>query len=147
MRWLVLALALLLGACRPAPPAPMPNQASATTIVWNEQYGMTVKPPPVEWMTGSSLNCGANDGGWESNDYNPPQCVAGESTWQPFNAQVAWPAGATQFSITAFAHEFCHLRDGVISDGADLDPNHTGECFVPGGLVEKANDALAEIGL
>jgi len=145
MRWLGLALALLLGACRqPAPP--MPDQSSATTIVWNEQYGMTVEPPPIEWVTGSSLNCGANDGGWESYDFGEDLCVAGESTWQPFNALVAWPAGSV-FSTTALAHELCHLRDGIVTNGQDLDPNHIGACFVEGGLVQKANEALAEIGL
>jgi hypothetical protein len=124
----------------------MPNQAAAMTFVWNEQYGMTVAPPAIEWVTGQALNCGANNAGWVSHAYSPPLCVAGLSNWEPFDALVAWPPGA-EFSTTAFAHELCHLRDGVLTNGQDLDSNHTGECFVSGGLVEKADAALAEVGL
>jgi len=125
---------------------PMPDQSSAVTLVWSEQYGMTVPPPPIEWVTGGGLNCGMNDAGWMSFDFTPPLCVAGESTWDPFNAEVAWPAGSV-FSTTALAHELCHLRDGVLTNGQDLDSNHTGECFVEGGLVQQANEALAAAGL
>lgn len=114
--------------------------ARAVDIVWRQIYGMTTKYPPViRWVTGKALNC-ANGTGFK-NGFG--QCVAGESWFEYGRSDVAWVKGEL-LSDTALAHELCHHYLHYLGQP---DPDHEGPAFAPGGILEKANDALRAEGL
>jgi hypothetical protein len=138
--WVVVAAALLGGACGPpvVDTAPKPDQARALELVWGQVYRMEhLEAPSIGWVSADQLDCNG-DTGWSEGGL----CVYGVS-WGTaetgHQAMVAWPKGA-RFSSTAFAHEMLHRALGG-------DPEHTHKTWGPGGRLEVANQLLRDSGL
>ena len=115
----------------------LPCQDQATTIVWNDTYGRTDQPPPVQWLSGAELDC---DNGTKFLDHtdNPPTCVDG--LYWPDMPEKVQAAVYPTFWQSAFAAELCHSHWDRTT--GDPDTAHGGDCFVQGGLVFQAETAL-----
>jgi hypothetical protein len=102
-----------------------------------QTFGAPEPGPLVQWNR--ELDC-ASGTGWLHPD-RPDHCVRGlhhEGTL----IVALWPGA--DLAQTSLAHETCHFVEWARS--GDGDPGHRGPCFVPGGLVEQANDALWKLG-
>lgn len=135
---LVLTLGLSLSGCHgPWPTGPLrtdPALAQARELVWDRVYGGPGVGPDVIFVNRNSLNCNRRRGFKYDN-----MCVYGLYFHDSDTAYVAWRPGDT-FSSTAYAHELYHAF--LFKTTGDADPDHSGEGWKSGGLVEKARDAL-----
>jgi hypothetical protein len=121
MERMVLRLALLLPlscllACVPArgDPAPMPGQEEALAIVWYQTYGMTDRPPAIEWHDGTCSN-----GRPGFNDFDGT-CLAGN-----FSDELYLVVQARAHGFAGVAHELLHAALKVSrgdGDGGHRDP-------------------------
>jgi hypothetical protein len=138
--WVVLAAALLGGACGPpvVDTAAKPDQARAVELVWQQVYRMEhLAAPSIGWVSADQLDCNGEKG-WSEDRL----CIYGVS-WGTAEtghyAMVAWPKDA-RFSSTAFAHELLHRALGG-------DPEHTHVTWKAGGRLDTANQLLRDNGL
>jgi hypothetical protein len=110
----------------------------ALQVVWADIYGMDFKLAPLlTWVTRERLDC-LKGRGWLSDE----GCVAGLSWRETNRSAVAWPAGTSKFSDTAFAHE---LRHAAAWHNVGLNNDHFSGEFQ--GDVAVANGKLREAGL
>lgn len=125
-----------------------PDQATVTRIIWNQAYGMTERPPFIQWVEQNDLNCYQGRGfesDYELNHADVWGCVAGVSHTDLWYTKIAWPTGS-KFSSTAMAHEFAHFYEYITTGDGDAD--HLSDCFVPiTGCVDKVNAVLMDAGL
>ncbi len=119
------------------------GQERATEIIWVETYGRTDAPPAVRWIT--DLNCTSDINGRPGfMIYSAEGHVCREGvTIVPYQVEIALRADDT-FSTTTLAHEFLHAAQ---MRSLIFDPLHKTEGFQPGGLVDRANEALHAEGL
>jgi hypothetical protein len=141
--FLLLPLLAIDPNCEHYSPDLKPGQEEAFQIVWKDTYNLNYQPPTVVWVEGSYLTC-SEGRGWTAVIDGKELCVAGLTFLEKNESQVAWPAGTTKISATAYAHELCHIWGYY---HGDIDYGHKGPCFVSGGLVEQANKKLVEKGL
>jgi hypothetical protein len=113
------------------------NLPRATHVVWVELWGLDLDwTPRIDWVDGARLNC-YEGRGWKAQG----MCVAGLSWRDTMTCAVAWPAGTTRFSDTAFAHELLHARSWHTGEVSD----HSSPAFMADVLA--ADAALRAAGL
>lgn len=127
-------------------PARIVGQDEAESVVWCQTYhAHRFHVPPITWVR--NLPCAQGHGFYTTvtpGGASTGSCVGGYY-WDVYDfAFVALPPGET-FSETAYAHELLHAYERYTT--GNLDPNHTGPDWQPGGLLERANEALAAVGL
>lgn len=149
---LVLFLALVLSGCMGcSPPSMIAHQEDATELVWRGVYGVPrdKAPPDIYWIEQADLNCAPDENGVFQGFYRDKasyevnlQCVGGV-LWTPsWYAQIAHHQPFV-FSESSFAHELYHA---FLSLHGSPDPTHSGPGWKPGGILEKANEALEASG-
>lgn len=122
----------------------IPHQEHATALVW-DLYGGSRKPPDVEWIEPSVLDCADGRGfyraqvSWERIVGAPRECVLGVFWEDTYKAQVAHRPNF-KFSTSAFAHELYHAI--LFAEYGSGDPDHAAVGWRPGGLVEQAESLL-----
>ena len=131
----------------------------APTAAWSfyedtlRLFPPNVSPPHMDWVQGPRLDCADETGfttGERDKDDNTLICFGGDYTPGSYTARVSVVPSRSLSHDGVLTHELCHAlahfahyyADGSPSDG---DPNHIGPCFVPGGYVEQANAALAQL--
>lgn len=129
----VVGLCAVLAGCVAQPALPeQPGQPEATALVWQQVFGATLAPPPVEWREDT---CPGREQGPAAVVYGGA-CYAG--LYLPDGtALVAWRG---TFSASAFAHELMHAWQYV--RGIE-DADHDREEWE---LVKEANGLLADAG-
>jgi hypothetical protein len=70
--------------------------------------------PTLTWVTADRLDC-FKGRGWLSDE----GCVAGLSWKDQNRSAIAWPAGNSKFSETAFAHELRHAKAWITGETSD----------------------------
>lgn len=120
------ALALLLVGCAVGTFDPLPGQAEAERLVWNDMLGMDGAAPPVEWIAKSA------DGPLHGHD---GLTIIGS------RVQVVYWENRL-ISLTNFAHEMIHYSFWVRT--GDVDPQHFRADW---SIEETANYELRHMGM
>ncbi len=159
---LVALLAACFGACStvgkavPGKVVDRPGLADAQVLIWRTAYGRTDASPLVYVVEGEGLSCSSDVNGEPGFECPTVGCRQG-CTGSPLAVHVAY---GQPWSATTLAHEDMHallIRDGLAAllgqprtlEGLMQlgDRKHTGPEWQPGGLVDKANQALRDRGL
>ena len=140
---LMVLLGLVTGCGNPK--RKIPHQELATAIVW-DFFGGTRAPPEIEWIDHHRLNCGEGNRGFYREQipieklYRLPKvCVVGVFWEHTYRIQVEYPP-TFSFSDSAFAHELYHAH--LYNTYGSGDPEHVAAGFLPGGLVDRADELL-----
>lgn len=138
MRHLLILLPLLLG-CESAwwtgrvDYSPAPYQDEAVGLVWGFYGAMGHAPPVVGWMEHSDCIDGDSPGFTDPDN----ACVSGE--YMPTYGLIIL-ARRDRLYASSLAHELGHAASYALT--GDADGNHASKYFIPGGLVEQANNLL-----
>ncbi len=115
-----------------------PENSQKVINLVTADYKLKVQPN-VTWY-GKGFDCKDIPYAWVDNG----ECVYGAFFASTQEIAISNMGLVGPIHKTPIAHELCHQM--LFEAHEDLDGNHTGRCFVEGGIVDKENEKLASLG-